>query len=220
MDRVAEPTGYRMARALLKRPLLAAYEISVEGPDNLWSGPIIMAANHRSFMDSVFMALVVDRPVSFLSKAEYFDRRLTAWMFRATGQIPVRRGSPAGARKALEAAKEVLFAGGVVGVYPEGTRSRDGKLHRGHLGPARLAMATGAPIVPVGLVGTEHVQPPEAKFPRLGKKVEVSFGLPRWIDTHEDHRGSALREFTELIMGDIAQLCGQAHGERFALTPV
>lgn len=220
MARVVDPTGYRVARAVLKRPLLAAYEISVEGSSQLPAGPVILAANHRSFMDSVFVALVVDRPVSFLSKAEYFDRRATAWMFRATGQIPVRRGSPAGARRALAAAREVLAAGGVVGVYPEGTRSRDGLLHRGHLGPARLALSTGAPIVPVGLVGTERVQPPGARLPRLRKNVEVRFGPPRWIDPHEDRSARSLREFTELVMGDIAERCGQAHGERFALVPV
>ena len=216
MARVINPTGYRVARAVLKRPLLVAYEISVDGfpiPD----GPAILAANHRSFMDSLFVALVVDRPVCFLSKAEYFDRRLTAWMFRATGQLPVRRGSPAGARAAFEAAKEVLSAGGIVGVYPEGTRSRDGQLHRGHLGPARLALAAGAPIIPVGLVGTEQVQPPGAALPRLGKKVEVRFGRPRWIDSGEDRPSPALRSFTALVMSDIAELCGQAHGERFQL---
>lgn len=219
MVRAQDPTGYRVAKAVLRRPLLAAYEISVEGSRQLPVGPVILAANHRSFMDSVFMALVVDRPVSFLSKAEYFERRRTAWMFRATGQIPVRRGSPSGARQALEAAKGVLDTGGVVGVYPEGTRSRDGRLHRGHLGPARLATASGAPIVPVGLIGTEEVQPPGARLPRLRKKVVVRFGRPRWIDAG-GASGAALREFTEVVMGDIAELCGQAHGERFALVPV
>lgn len=220
MVRAADPKGYNLAKALLRRPLLAAYEVSVERPGDLPVGPVILASNHRSFMDSVFIALVVDRPVSFLSKAEYFDRRRTAWVFRATGQIPVRRGSPAGARQALEAAREVLSAGGIVGVYPEGTRSRDGRLHRGHLGPARLAAASGAPIVPVGLVGTEEVQPPEAKLPRLGKKVVVRFGSPRWIDSGGDHRVRALRDFTGLVMADIAELCGQSHGERFDLVPV
>ena len=217
MGRGSGPTGYRLAKALLSRPMLASYEIEVDGPRELPAGPVILTANHRSFMDSMFLALVVDRPVSFLAKAEYFDQRRTAWVFRATGQIPTRRGSPAGAREALGAAEEVLSAGGVVGVYPEGTRSRDGQLHRGHLGPARLASTSGAPIVPVGLIGTEQVQRPGQKLPRLGKKVAVHFGRPRWPASVETSDARSLRRFTDLIMGDIAGLCGQAGSERFAL---
>src|SRR5437879_12063781 len=125
MDQSPAPVGYRLAKAMLGRPLRSAYDVEVEGTDHLPAGPVILAANHRSFMDSVFLALVVDRPVSFLAKAEYFDRRRTAWLFRATGQIPLRRGSPSGARRALDEALEVLAHGGTVGVYPEGTRSRD-----------------------------------------------------------------------------------------------
>ncbi|HEX6392814.1 MAG TPA: lysophospholipid acyltransferase family protein [Acidimicrobiales bacterium] len=217
MGEAAGPTGYKVAKAVLSRPLLAAYQISVDGPRDLPAGPVIVAANHRSFMDSLFVALVVDRPVSFLAKAEYFDRRRTAWMFRATGQIPIRRGSPAGAREALEAAEDVLSAGGVVGVYPEGTRSRDGKLHRGHLGPARLARSSGAPIVPLGLVGTEEVQSPGQRLPRPRKKVSVRFGVPRWINSGEANNSQRLREFTDLVMDDIARLCGQPSSDRFAL---
>ena len=216
MDEDAGPRAYKVAKAVLRRPLTAAYQVSVDGPRNLPAGPVIVAANHRSFMDSLFVALVVDRPVSFLAKAEYFDRRRTAWMFRATGQIPIRRGSPAGAREALEAAEVVLSAGGVVGVYPEGTRSRDGKLHRGHLGPARLARASGAPIVPLGLVGTEEVQSPGQRLPRPRKNVSVHFGVPRWIDSSEADYSQRLREFTDLLMGDIARLCGQPCSDRFA----
>src|SRR5688500_7563149 len=146
MERVWEPIGYRLAKALLSRPLRRVYDVEVQGDARLPEGPVVLAANHRSFMDSIFLALVVDRPVSFLAKAEYFDKRRTAWIFRSTGQIPLRRGDPRGARRAVDAALGVLARGGVVGVYPEGTRSRDGRLHRGNLGPARLAARSGAPI--------------------------------------------------------------------------
>lgn len=220
LDRADGANGYRLAKVLLRRPLHAAYEISVEDRCDLPPGPVILAANHRSFMDSVLLALVVDRPISFLAKAEYFEKRRTAWMFRATGQIPIRRGSPSGAREALEAAKEVLSTGGVVGVYPEGTRSRDGHLHRGRLGPARLAWASGAAVVPVGLVGTEEVQRPGQRLPRLGKKVAVRFGSARRIDTDEVNRGRAQREFTERMMVDIARLSGQDYVGRFAMAGV
>src|SRR5258705_8548448 len=179
---------------MLARPLGRAYKLKTEGEDHLPDGPIILAANHRSFMDSVFLALVVDRPVSFLAKAEYFDRRRTAWLFRSTGQIPLRRGNPAGARRALDAALDVLARGGVIGVYPEGTRSRDGMLHRGNLGPARLAAASGAPIVPVGLVGTGAVQAPDQRLPRVGKQVTVRFGAPLRLDQREATHRAHLRD--------------------------
>ena len=201
--------GYRLAKALLRRPLHWAYDIRVEGAAHVPDGPVVLAANHRSFMDSIFLALAVERPVSFLAKAEYFERRRTAWLFRATGQIPVRRGSPAGARRAMDAARVVLSAGGVVGVYPEGTRSRDGLLHRGHMGPARLAWSSGAPILPVGLVGTGAIQEPGRLFPRLGRPVTVRFGRPKWIDPGGDARGSTLRAFTAEVMDGIAELSGQ-----------
>jgi 1-acyl-sn-glycerol-3-phosphate acyltransferase len=216
MDRASGPVGYRMTKALLSRPLRRAYGIEVDGADRLPDGPGILAANHRSFMDSVFLALVVDRPVAFLAKAEYFDRRRTAWIFRSTGQIPVRRGNPRGARQALDAALGVLADGGVVGVFPEGTRSRDGMLHRGNLGPARLAAASGAPIVPVGLVGTEAVQAPDQRLPRVGKQVTVRFGSPRRLDPNEASHRSQLRCSTDRMMADIAALSGQEYVDRYA----
>lgn len=212
-ERRSGPIGYRLARAALRAPLRRAYAIEVDGLDEVSSGPCILAANHRSFMDSVFLALVVDRPVSFLAKAEYFDRRRTAWIFRSTGQIPVRRGDPAGARRALDAALDVLAEGGVVGIYPEGTRSRDGKLHRGNLGPARLAATSGAPIVPVGLVGTEAVQAPDQRLPRVGKDVAIRFGSPLRLSPEKATDRPHLRAATDRMMTDIAALCGQDYVE-------
>src|SRR5438552_7513484 len=202
--RVSGPLLYRAAKSLLTRPLRRAYDIEVEGIGRLPDGPAILAANHRSFMDSIFLAVVVDRPVSFLAKAEYFDRRRTAWLFRSTGQIPLRRGSPAGARRALAAALGVIAGGGVVGAYPEGTRSRDGMLHRGTLGPARLAATSGAALVPVGLVGTEEVQAPDQRLPRVGKRVTVRFGAPVQLDPRDAKHRAHLREVTDGMMADIA----------------
>jgi 1-acyl-sn-glycerol-3-phosphate acyltransferase len=216
MDRVSDPVGYRLAKALLSRPLRRAYEIDVDGDATLPDGPVVLAANHRSFMDSVFLALVVDRAVSFLAKAEYFDRRRTAWIFRSTGQIPLRRGNPAEARRAIDDALGVLGRGGVVGVYPEGTRSRDGMLHRGNLGPARLAATSGAPIVPVGLLGTDKVQAPDQRLPRLGRRVGVRFGQP--IRPQQPLAGDRahLRDMTDELMADIADLCGQPYDDHYA----
>lgn len=216
MDRPTGPMGYRLAKAMLSLPVRRAYDVDVDGISELPDGPAILAANHRSFMDSVFLALVVDRPVTFLAKAEYFDHRRTAWIFRSTGQIPLRRGSPKGARQALAAASEVLAEGGVVGIYPEGTRSRDGRLHRGNLGPARLAAASGAPLVPVGLVGTDKVQPPDQRLPRVGQRVTVRFGSPAWVDPDAATDHTELRHATDRLMSNIAGLCGQDYDDHYS----
>lgn len=212
------PFAYRVAKAALDRPLRAAYDVDVSGVDNVPRDQgVILAANHRSFMDSIFLALACPEPVAFVAKAEYFENSLTRWLFRATGQIPLKRGSPAGARDALAAASEVLSEGGTLGIYPEGTRSRDGKLHRGKLGPARLAAATGAAIVPVGLIGTDQVQLPEERVPHLFRPVAVRFGSPRQLEAPGGRAPtSRLRETTNELMNDIADLSGAEYVDSFA----
>ena len=140
-------TGW--SRACSPRPARVCFRVKVEGRENLPArGPVILASNHRSFLDSIFLPLVVRRRVTFVAKAEYFDDPKTAWFFRASGQIPIRREGGSASERALASATEVLRAGGVFGIYPEGTRTRDGFLHRGHTGVARLSLRTGAPIVP------------------------------------------------------------------------
>src|SRR6478752_3617247 len=120
------------------------YRVRVEGRDGVpKEGAVILAANHRSFLDSIFLPLVLRRRVTFVAKAEYFDDPRTAWFFRAVGQIPIRREGGSAAEGALLAATDVLERGGVFGIYPEGTRTRDGYLHRGKTGVARLALSTG-----------------------------------------------------------------------------
>ena len=194
------PVGYRVARAALNRPLRAAYDVDVEGIDNVPAGEgVILAANHRSFMDSIFLALASPEPVVFVAKAEYFENPLTRWLFRSTGQIPLKRGSPASARKALAAASEVLAGGGTLGIYPEGTRSRDGKL------------------VPVGLVGTENVQLPDERVPHLFRPVAVRFGPPKRLPARGGRApASRLRQTTDELMTDIADLSGAEYVDSFA----
>ena len=214
------PVGYRLAKAVLSRPLRAVYRVRVEGLDHLPdNGPVILVANHRSFMDSIFLALTTPRPIAFLAKAEYFESRLTRWLFRLTGQIPLRRGSPAGARDALAAGASVLDEGGIVGIYPEGTRSRDGKLHRGNRGPARLARTTGAPIVPVGLIGTDAVQQPDERVPHPFRTVTVRFGQARRVSEADESDAALLRVTTDVVMHDIADLCGQQYDDHYAKAP-
>jgi 1-acyl-sn-glycerol-3-phosphate acyltransferase len=215
--------GYRLAQGTLGRLLRVLYRVKVEGVDHVPDrGPMILAANHRSFMDSIFLALTSPRPIAFLAKAEYFDSRLTRWLFTGTGQIPVRRGSPGDVRRALAAASEVLERDGAVGTYPEGTRSRDGKLHRGHRGPAMLALDCAAPIVPVGLIGTETVQQPSQRMPRPFKTIRVRYGRPIGVSTDTNHCSKAARSrtVTNTVMQDIAELCGQPYVDSFADVPV
>jgi 1-acyl-sn-glycerol-3-phosphate acyltransferase len=201
---------YWFMKAILTPILRGLYRVRVEGRSGLpATGPVILAANHRSFLDSLFLPLVLGRRVTFVAKAEYFDSKKTAWFFRGVGQIPIRREGGSASDGALLAATEVLEDGGVFAIYPEGTRTRDGFTHRGHTGVARLAMRTGAPIVPVGLVGTEECQPVDKKLPRLFRKVTIRFGTPIPPERYrEDAEGLALRQLTDEVMFEIVQLCG------------
>lgn len=202
-------TAYRVAKRVLDLPFQRAYDIDVVDQWRVPSfGRAIIAANHRSFIDSIFLAVTVPQPVQFLAKAEYFDSRKTAWFFRAMGQIPVRRGSLQGAKVALQDAIDVLEGDGLIGIYPEGTRSRDGLLHRGNLGAARLAVLTGSPIIPVGLSGTIDVQPIGKLIPALNKRVEVRFGAPIYPDRSISER-QQLSTMTRQLMASLAALSGQ-----------
>jgi 1-acyl-sn-glycerol-3-phosphate acyltransferase len=210
---------YWVIKIIITPVLRICCRIRVEGKEHLpRSGPVILASNHRSFLDSIFIPLVVRRRVTFVAKAEYFDDKRVAWFFRGVGQIPIRREGGSASERALESATEVLEAGGVFGIYPEGTRTRDGKLHRGHTGVARLALRTGAPIVPVGLIGTDEVQPIDTKLPRLFKTVRIRFGEPIPLDhyagRHDDRL--ALRDVADEVMYEIAQLSGYEYVDTYA----
>ncbi|HZP29337.1 MAG TPA: lysophospholipid acyltransferase family protein [Acidimicrobiia bacterium] len=203
---------YWVLKGILTPLLRGAYRIRVEGREHLPTrGPVIVAANHRSFLDSMFIPLVIPRRVTFVAKAEYFDSWKTAWLFRALGQIPIRREGGSASEGALLAARDVLENGGVFGIYPEGTRTRDGLTHRGHTGAARLAMQTGAPIVPVGMIGSDECQPVDRKLPRLFKQVTIRFGAPISPQRYADRAGDALalRQMTDEVMFEIVSLCGR-----------
>lgn len=193
--------------------------LDVTGLENVpLEGPLILAANHRSFTDSIFIPYVVKRKVVFVAKAEYFDSIKTRWIFKATGQIPVRRDGGTAAVRALAAAREVLDRDEAFCIYPEGTRTRDGFIHRGHTGVARLALDSGAALVPVGLVGTEHVQATDEKFPRFGKKVGIHFGPPINVEKYKDasDKSLALRNLTDELMYEIFTLCGYGYIDTYA----
>src|SRR5687768_2601961 len=200
---------YWVMKVVLTPLLRGLYRVKVQGRANVpTKGPVILAANHRSFLDSLFLPLVIGRRVTFVAKAEYFESKKTAWFFRGVGQIPIRREGGSASEGALMAATEVLESGGVFGIYPEGTRTRDGYTHRGHTGVARLALKTGAPIVPVGMIGTDECQPINRKLPRLFRTVRIKFGAPLPAERYvEDSEGLALRSLTDELMFEIVQLC-------------
>lgn len=195
------------------------YNVDVTGLENIPDdGPVILAANHRSFMDSLFIPYVVSRKVTYIAKAEYFDSAKTRWFFTATGQIPIRRDGGSASAGALLSARDVLVRGEVFGIYPEGTRTRDGFIHRGHTGVARLAIDTDAVLVPIGLRGTEHVQATDEKIPRVGKKVHIDVGTPINVSKYKNESDSrlALRSLTDELMFEIFSLCGYGYVDTYA----
>jgi len=210
---------YWILKAVLTPLLYGVFRVRVEGRHNIpAAGPVIYAANHRSFMDSIFLPLVLRRRMTFVAKAEYFDDPRSAWFFRAVGQIPIRREGGSASQRALDAATDVLDQGGQFGIYPEGTRTRDGLLHRGHTGVARLALRTGAPLVPVGLVGTDEIQPTDSKMPRFFRTVTVRFGRPIDLSHYENRADDhlALRQLTDELMFEIHELSGYEYSDTYA----
>ena len=188
----------------------------VEGLDNVpRTGPVIVASNHLSFADSLVIPIVAPRKVVFLAKADYFTgtgikgAASRAW-FGGLGMIPVDRDDTKAALASLDTALEVLGRGEAFGIYPEGTRSRDGRLYRGRTGVGHLALTSGAPVVPVGLHGTQDLQPVGSRLPRLAK-VTVRFGEPLSFTGRFDGvpAGRARREITDEVMAAIQKLSGQ-----------
>ena len=202
----------RWARALLRRPVQLLWPVDVAGAEHVPPhGAAVLCPNHLSFFDSVFMMLSFDRPVYFIGKSEYLDSWTTRRLFPAMGMIPIDRDCGARAMIALDAATAVLQQGALLCVYPEGSRSRDGRLHRGYTGAARLAVAAGCPLVPIGIRGTAELQPPGARLPRLRRRCAVTVGAPATIATDGDARRIVARAATDDLMRRIAELSGQEY---------
>lgn len=196
----------------------------VEGVDNLPSGAVIVASNHLSFSDSLFLGAVLPRRITFLAKSSYFDRpgirgRLAAWFFRALGQVPTDRSGGPASDGALRAGIAVLQRDDVLGIYPEGTRSPDGRLYRGHTGVARLALATSAPVLPVGVIGTNLAQPPGTVMLRKAA-LRIVIGEP--LDFSAEAGGDAhvvLRKVTDEVMQNIQHLSEQQYAYEYSPGP-
>ena len=205
-------------------PLLRViYRPVVQGEENVpEEGPAILASNHLSYADWLFMPLTLPRRVTFVAKAEYFTTPgLKGWFqrkfFSGAGQVPIDRSGATAAEGALKAAGKILEEGELFGIYPEGTRSHDGKLYRGKVGVARLALETKAPVIPVAVVGTDVVAPPGKKFGRVIRPV-VRFGEPLDFSRYEglEKDRYILRSITDEIMYEIMQLSGQEYVDMYA----
>ncbi|MEY2634816.1 MAG: hypothetical protein RIS75_756 [Actinomycetota bacterium] len=186
------------------------------------TGGAILASNHLSFSDSIFLPMSVSRKITFLAKSEYFTGKgikgaFMRWFFKSAGQVPVDRSGGRAAEAAVQTAISILNSGNLLGIYPEGTRSPDGKLYRGRTGMARIAIETGVPVIPVAMIGTYEAQPTGQVFPKI-MRIGVAFGEPIDLSGYKDRLRdpAALREATNLVMKALQELGGQEYVDIYA----
>jgi 1-acyl-sn-glycerol-3-phosphate acyltransferase len=217
---------YWLLKYVVLGPVLKlVFRPQVEGLEHVpRSGPAILASNHLSFSDSIFTPLIVPRKVTFVAKAEYFTGKglkgwLTRQFFLATGTIPVDRSGGQAAQAALDTQLRVLRSGNIAGIYPEGTRSPDGRLYRGKTGVARLALTSGAPVIPVAQLNTDEIQPTGRLIPRI-RRVRIRFGAPLTFTRYGTVQGDRLieRAVTDEIMYEIMTLSGREYVDVYAQT--
>jgi 1-acyl-sn-glycerol-3-phosphate acyltransferase len=215
---------YWLLKYVVLGPLLRLlFRPQITGRSNVpTSGPVILACNHLSFSDSIFTPLIVDRRVTFVAKAEYFTGKgIKGWLMRqfftGTGTIPVDRSGGQAARAALDTLLRVLRDGGIAGIYPEGTRSPDGRLYRGKTGVARLALESGAVVVPVALINTDEIQPTGTLIPKI-KRVRMRFGQPLDFSRYATGKGDRFveRAITDEIMYELMVLTGREYVDVYA----
>ena len=218
--------AYFILKTFVLGPLLRVlFRPWVRGIENIpGSGAAILASNHLSFSDSIFLPLMSRRPVVFLAKSEYFTGKglkgaLTRWFFKATGQLPIDRSGGKASEASLNTGLGVLGQGQVLGIYPEGTRSPDGRLYRGRTGIARMVLEAKVPVVPVAMIDTEKVQPIGSKYPKI-RRVGVVIGEPMDFTRFAGMEGerAVLRAVTDLIVYNIMQLSNQEYEDVYAST--
>jgi 1-acyl-sn-glycerol-3-phosphate acyltransferase len=211
---------YGILRAFLTPFLMLLFRPKVKGLRHVpATGPVIIASNHLSFSDSIFMPLVVPRKVTFLAKSEYFTspgpkgllKKLT---FIALGQVPVDRSGGRRSEAALITGLKVLGEGKCLGIYPEGTRSPDGRLYKGRTGIARLAIESGCPVIPVAMFNTEKIQPTGKVIPKV-MRVKMYFGEPMYFEGDSSDL-AYLRVVTDKIMDAIQEMSGQEYVDTYA----
>ena len=216
--------AYFILKNLVLGPLLRlVFRPWVRGMENIpSSGAVILASNHLSFSDSIFLPLQSRRPVVFLAKSEYFTGKgvkgaLVRWFFKATGQLSIDRSGGKASEASLNTGLSVLSPGLVLGIYPEGTRSPDGKLYRGRTGIARMALESKVSVIPVAMIDTEKVQPIGKRFPRI-RRVGIVVGSPLDFTRFDGMEGDriVLRAVTDEIMYELAKLSGQEYVDSYA----
>ena len=203
--------------------VLGVFRPWVRGKENLpTTGPVILASNHLSFSDSVFLPLIVERPVRFLAKSEYFTGKgIKGWaikqFFLAIGQIPIDRSGGRASEASLETGLRVLSEGTQLGIYPEGTRSPDGKLYRGRTGVARMILEAGVPVIPVAMIDTEKAMPTGTIIPKV-RRIGIVFGEPLDFTRFEGLEGDrfVLRSITDEIMYELSRISGQEYVDVYA----
>jgi len=215
---------YWLLKWVFLGPLLKlVFRPHTEGAENVPDeGPAILASNHLSYADWLFMPLTLPRRVTFVAKAEYFTSPgIKGWFqkkfFSGAGQVPIDRSGATAAEGALKAAKRILGQGDLFGIYPEGTRSHDGRLYRGKTGVARLALETKVPVIPIAVIGTDAIAPPGKKFGSLTRPL-VRFGKPLDFSRYEglENDRFILRSITDEIMYEIMRLSGQEYVDMYA----
>ncbi len=215
---------YWLMKNVIAGPLLKGiFRPWVTGADNIpKNGAVILASNHLSFVDSVFLPICIDRDMVFLAKSEYFTTKglkgwATKWFMKGTGMLPIDRSGGKASEASLNTGLRVLAEGRVLGIYPEGTRSPDGKLYRGRTGIARMVLESGVPVVPVAMIDTEKVMPIGAKWPKL-RRPGIIIGKPLDFSRFQGMEGDRfiLRSVTDEIIYELAGLSGQQYEDVYA----
>jgi 1-acyl-sn-glycerol-3-phosphate acyltransferase len=216
--------AYFILKTFVLGPLLRVlFRPWVRGLENIpTTGAAILASNHLSFSDSIFLPLQSRRPVVFLAKSEYFTGKgikgaLTRWFFKSTGQLPIDRSGGKASEASLNTGLGVLGTGQVLGIYPEGTRSPDGRLYRGRTGIARMALEAKVPVIPVAMIDTEKVQPIGKRLPRI-RRIGIIVGQPLDFSRFDGMEGDriVLRAVTDEIMYELMKLSGQEYVDAYA----
>jgi 1-acyl-sn-glycerol-3-phosphate acyltransferase len=215
---------YWVLKRIVLGPLLrVVFRPWVDGLENIPAdGAAILASNHLSFSDSIFLPLVVNRRITFLAKSDYFTGKgikgwFTKLFFTGVGQVPVDRSGGRAAEAAMRTGTRILAEGDLLGLYPEGTRSPDGRLYRGKTGVARMALEAGVPVIPVAMIDTEKIQPVGRLRPRI-MRVGVRFGRPLDFSRYEGLQGDrfVLRSMTDELMYELMMLSGQEYVDMYA----
>lgn len=215
---------YFFLKTFILGPLLRVlFRPWVRGIENIpASGAAILASNHLSFSDSIFLPLMLRRPVTFLAKSEYFTGKgvkgaLTRWFFKSTGQLPIDRSGGKASEASLNTGLGVLGEGNLLGIYPEGTRSPDGRLYRGRTGIARMVLEAKVPVIPVAMIDTEKVQPIGQRLPKI-RRVGIVIGAPLDFSRFEGMEGDriVLRAVTDEIVYELQRISGQQYDDVYA----